>query len=47
MNSIAILAESAQIRFVFAPLASLLVSIGETEDSCFTARWTRNLHTDR
>ena len=38
---------SAQIRFTFVPLRSLLVSVGETEDHCVTARWTGNLHANR
>src|SRR5439155_22654297 len=42
VNSIATWAESAQIRFVFAPLTGFLVSVSETENSCFTARWTRS-----
>ena len=46
-NSITTLAESDQNRFTFVPLRGLLVSVGETENRCFTARWTSNLHADR
>ena len=28
------------------PLGGLTISVGETENHCFTARWTGNLHAD-